>query len=393
MNIVLVDFSDSRDHLLPLTYMRPVGDIRVGIGTIAEKWNWRTGGTVSFLTARYLSQKFPSVLTGDDHFIDGSVLPDEVLAKAVLHLGKEEALVDSAGLVAVRGSSPDPSSWKTLKQSVCADVVRLDRIWKIFQLNSSEIIRDFSLITSGRASASLNDSHTVVYNPGQVFAEEGVTIRAAVINAETGPVYLGRNTEVQEGAVIRGPFALGEGSVVAMGARIRGNTTAGPGCKIGGELNQVVFFGNSNKGHDGYLGNALVAEYCNLGAGTTASNLKNSFGEARLWSYPTRQFEKVGSPFCGLVLADASRTAIGTLINSATSAGVGVNLHGPGFPRTFIPSFAAGGAAGFQTHPVEQVIASVEAQLAMRGKAFPETDKNILRAVYSQTAEFRTWAS
>lgn len=391
MNLVLADFPDIREHLLPLTYMRPVGAIRVGIGTIADKWSWRTGTQVSFLPPDYLLQKFPAVLTADNRFIDGSVLPDDALIAAIRNLGPDEALVDSNGLVAVRSDSADHASWLRLKQIRCADVMRVDRLWKIHQLNGAEIIRDFELLTRNRKSCSIEDPHTVIYNPSQVFAEEGVKVRAAVINADTGPVYLGRNSEIQEGSVIRGPFALGEGSVVAMGTRVRCNTTAGPFCKIGGELNQVVFFANSNKGHDGYLGNAVVAEYCNLGAGTTASNLKNNFGEARMWSYRSHGFEPVGSPFCGLVLADCSRTAIGTMLNSATSAGVGVNLYGAGFPRTFIPSFAAGGVAGFSSQSVEKVIASVEAQLTLRGLPYPEADKNILRDVYRQTAEFRTW--
>ena len=391
MNLVLADFSYSRDHLLPLTYMRPVAAIRVGIGSIADKWSWRTGTQVSFLTSDHLKQKFPAVLTADNHFIDGSILPDDSLIKAIRQLGPDEALVDAHGIVAARSGSADRAVWHQLKQIRCADVVRVDRLWKIHQLNGGEIIRDFELLTRDQKSCAIEDPHTIIYNPSMVFAEEGVKIRAAVINADTGPVYLGPNSEIQEGSVIRGPFALGEGSVVAMGTRIRGNVTIGPFCKIGGEINQSVFFGNSNKGHDGYLGNAVVAEYCNLGAGTTASNLKNNFSEARLWSYPAKKFEPVGSLFCGPVLADCSRTAIGTLLNTATSAGVGVNLHGAGFPRTFIPSFASGGAAGFITQPVEDVIDSVAAQLALRGSSFQEADKNILRDVYSQTAEFRTW--
>lgn len=391
MNIVCFDSTDTYSRLLPLTYTRPVADIRVGICSIADKWRASTGLPVSFLTQEHLRIKYPSELSGDDVFIDGSVIPDAGLVREISNLPKGKVLTDASGVVACRSDDPDPKSWRGLPTGDVPSVRRIDRLWKIFQFNGEEIKADFARLTQGRTSAPLEDPHTRVYAGERIFLEAGATVRAATINASTGPVYLAAGSEVQEGAIIRGPFALGEASVLAMGAMVRGDTSIGPYSKAGGELNNVLMLGWSNKGHEGYLGNAVIGEYCNLGAGTFASNLRNDFSAARLWSYALQRFEDTGTPFCGPVMGDGCRTAIGTLLNTATSIGPGANLIGNGFPRAFIPGFVSGGAQAFKTRTADEVIRSISAQLALKGLVLPEVDKNIWREVFRLTAEFRTW--
>ena len=389
MNIVLFDPPEIRLDLQPLTCTRPVATLRCGILTIAEKWERLTGANVSFLTAPVLTEKFPSVTGPDTVFIDGSLLPDASLVNSITALPPEHALGINGTIAAIRTTSGKQGQWNCAKTTELNHTERITTLWDVFQKNGAQIRADFTLLTAGRTSAPLSDPHTRTYHPENIFLEPGARVLASVINATGGPVYLGRNSIIQEGSVIRGPFALGDEAQLAMGTVIRGDTTIGPGCRAGGEINNAVMISHSNKSHYGYLGNAVIGSWCNLGAGTTASNLANSFGEARLWNYRSSSFIPTGSPFCGLIMGDYSTTAVGTMFNTASSVGPGSKIFGAGFARTYLPPFTRGGSAGLSTMEVEEVITFAERMMARRGMEMPEPDKNILRALHAQFTDLR----
>ena len=269
--------------------------------------------------------------------------------------------------------------------------VLLQKTWQIFQFNGSEIRKDFTLLTKGRTSQPVNDPHTIVYGADQIFIEEGAKIKAAVLNAEGGPIYIGKNTEIQEGSLIRGPFALCEGSTINMGAKLRGDTTVGPFSKVGGEISNSVIFGYSNKGHEGFLGNSVIGEWCNLGADTNTSNLKNNYASVKLWDYTRGGFANTGLQFCGLMMGDHSKCGINTMFNTGTVVGVGANIFGDGFPRNFIPSFSWGGAAGFSTFTMVKFEETAKAVFGRRGLEWTPAEKEILDKVFELTKSYRIW--
>jgi UDP-N-acetylglucosamine diphosphorylase/glucosamine-1-phosphate N-acetyltransferase len=267
----------------------------------------------------------------------------------------------------------------------------LQKTWNNFQFNGSEIKKDFELITAGRKSAEINDPYTRVYSSENIFIEEGANIKAAILNAENGPIYIGKNTEIQEGAIIRGPFALCEGSTINMGAKLRGDTTVGPHSKVGGEVSNAVIFGYSNKGHEGFLGNSVIGEWCNLGADTNTSNLKNNYAPVKLWDYTKGGFANTGLQFCGLMMGDHSKCGINTMFNTGTVVGVGSNIFGDGYPRNFIPSFAWGGAAGFSTFQFPKFEEVAIAVMGRRKIAWTPEDKEILSRIFETSASYRIW--
>lgn len=389
MNIILFDAPVIRLNLLPLTFTRPVAALRCGILTIAEKWEKNTGAAVSFRTEPYLAEKFPAKSEADNVFIDGALLPDAALILAIEALNVGQALMQDGELLAIRTSATDPGDWSAAQPVVYSGAGRITHLWDLFRKNGEQIRADFNLLTAGRTSMPMSDPHTRMYHPENIFIEEGAVVMASVLNATDGPIYIGRDSIISEGSLVRGPFAIGERSQLAMGTIIRGDTTVGPGCKAGGEIGNTVFLEHSNKAHDGYLGNAVIGAWCNLGAGTTASNLTNSFGEARLWNYAISRFERTGSPFCGLVMGDYTTTAIGTLFNTATSVGTGSRIFGAGFPRTFIPPFSRGGSAGLEVLEPDVIIQFAERMMARRGVVMSETDKNILHTVHARLPELR----
>jgi UDP-N-acetylglucosamine diphosphorylase/glucosamine-1-phosphate N-acetyltransferase len=389
MNIVLFDEPSIRTQLLPFTFTRPVASIRVGIVTIAEKWQHYLG-KVSFLTEAYLSEKFPATPASDNLLINGALCPDEDAVKAIQQLPINTALVKQGKVLAVHSSTLE---WSKASATVeyADEVVMIDQVWKIFQHNAQQIRTDFQRITAGRKSAAITDKHTRTYNEDQIFLEEGVTLRAALLNAEDGPIYLGKNSVVQEGALIKGPFALCEGSQVNMGGKIRGDTTIGPFSKVGGEIGNSVIFGYSNKAHDGFLGNSVLGEWCNLGADTNTSNLKNNYENVKIWNYAKGGFHDTGLQFCGLMMGDHSKCGINTMFNTGTVVGVSANIFGDGFPRTFIPSFAWGGASGFTTFQLNKAFETASKVMARRNKQLDDMEKNILKHVFEQSAQNRIW--
>jgi UDP-N-acetylglucosamine diphosphorylase/glucosamine-1-phosphate N-acetyltransferase len=391
MNFILFDDPEIRINLLPFTFTRPVAAVRVGILTLAEKWELVVGQPMSYSSQDYLSGKFPLKLAQDNVWINGGVCPDEVLVKLILDLKSGEGIVQGSRILAVRSSEDEFPEVISGKVTVYNDAVLVDQVWKIFQLNGTEIRKDFQLITKGRKSADIADKYTRVYGESNVFVEEGAVTRAAVLNAENGPIYIGKNAVVHEGALIRGPFALCEGGHVNMGAKVRGDVTVGPFSKVGGEVSASVIFANSNKAHDGFLGCSVIGEWCNIGADTNTSNLKNNYDGVKVWHYGKQGFVDSGLLFCGLMLGDHSKCAINTMFNTGTVVGVYANVFGEGFPRTVIPSFSWGGASGFATYQLEKAFETADKVMGRRNISFSEEDRKILNAVFELTSKERVW--
>lgn len=390
-NIILFDDATA-DHLLPLTYTRPSGMLRAGILTIAEKWEHRLGQPVSWLTREYLSVKYPLHVTADNLLINGTLVPDDTSFEAITRLPAGAALYAQGVLLALRTDSRDVASAITdghfRETSLSHPVTMVTRPWHLFQFNHQFVADDFDLLTRGRHSAPLSDTNRVL-NPSQVFAEPGAVAECAILNATTGPIYLAAGSEVMEGCMVRGPFSLGEHSTLKLGAKIYGATTIGPHCKVGGEVSNSILQGFSNKAHDGFLGNSVLGEWCNLGADTNNSNLKNNYAEVKLWSYPEGRFANTGLQFCGLIMGDHSKCGINTMFNTGTVVGVSANIFGDGFPRNFIPSFSWGGAQGFITYTVPKAFETIEKVMSRRGLPFSTTEQDMLRHVYDISAKYR----
>ncbi|MEQ9165841.1 MAG: GlmU family protein [Fulvivirga sp.] len=391
MNIILFDEPSIRTSLLPLTYTRPVAACRVGIMTIAEKWQRHLGGTVSYLTEDYLTKKFALNKTEDNYYINGALCPDEKLIAAVQKLNAGEGIELNGQLLIARAKDLEASKGNLKLTTFPNEVTLIDQPWKIFKQNAAQIKSDFKVITKGRTSASITDLHTIVYGKENIFIEEGASIKAAILNAESGPIYIGKNAQVHEGAIIKGSFALCEGSHIQMGAKIKGDTTIGPYSKAGGEISNSVIFGYSNKGHDGFIGNTVLGEWCNLGADTNTSNLKNNYDQVKLWSYEKQGFVNTGEQFCGLIMGDHSKSGINTMFNTGTVVGVSANVFGAGFPRNFIPSFSWGGVSGLTTFNIKKADEVAARVLERRNLKYDEIEAGILRHVYEITSPYRIW--
>ncbi len=381
MDIALFDSPEIRIQLLPFTYTRPVAEIRVGILTITEKWQKR-GFSCGFVTQDYLQTKFPS--NSAELKVNGALCPNDDLVSAIKVLSSGEELVSNGISLAKHGDGGSQVEFE-------GDFTLIQHTWEIFSKNRNQIIADYDLITAGRNSQEITDPHTIVYGKENLFVEEGAKIRAAIINAENGPVYIGKNAQVHEGSIISGAFALCEGSHVNMGAKIKGDTTVGPHSKVGGEIGNSVIFGYSNKGHEGYMGNSVIGEWCNLGADTNTSNLKNNYAMVKLWDYASGRFANTGLQFCGLMMGDHSKCGINTMFNTGTVVGVGANIFGAGYPRNFIPSFSWGGATGFVTFQLRKFAEVAEAVMHRRHKEYDKTEQDIIQQVFDASAAYRIW--
>ncbi|HYG20642.1 MAG TPA: GlmU family protein [Ohtaekwangia sp.] len=391
MNVILFDDPVIRQDLLPFTFTRPVAGIRVGIMTLAEKWEHWLGFRPSYKTEDYLQPKFPARSTSDNFLINGAICPDQALVEAIKALPGGYFLVKNDLLIAVRQPEGAMDTFNTIAYP--GELTVIDKTWKIFTENDAQLRVDFTRITAGKTSRQIDDKHTVVYGTygENIFVEEGVYVRAAILNAENGPIYLGKNSIVQEGAIIRGPFAMGEGSHINMGAKIRGNVSIGPYSKVGGEVSTSVIFGYSNKAHDGFLGCSVLGEWCNLGADTNTSNLKNNYDSVKLWSHRQEEFIDTGLQFCGLMMGDHSKCGINTMFNTGTVVDVSANLFGSGFPRNYIPSFTWGGPAGYATYLLEKALVTSERCMARRNVTPDRHDEDILAHVYQMTMRDRAW--
>lgn len=390
-NIIIFDAADVRDNLLPITYTRPVSHIRIGIDTIFEKWqSFFPGEEISPLTVAYLQKKFPATIAGDNFFVAGHIIPTKELAVDVLALIPGEALMAGDSLIAFRGSLADFEQRRFATSTPYHGSVRsVHWLYDIFLMNGEVMADDFRRITAGRTSQPLSSTNLVIGNPTdidgspRIFIEEGATVEGVTLNVNAGPIYIGRDATIMEGSCIRAPFAACSHSQVNMCTKIYGATTLGPYCKVGGELNNVVMLGYSNKAHDGFLGNAVIGEWCNLGGGTTASNLKNDYSEIKLWNYPAHRFLRTGLQFCGLIMGDHSKAGINCMFNTATVIGVGVNIHGAGFPRNFVASFLEGSTSGYVDVALPRFFTIAERVMVRRGIALTETDKEIFTAIYN----------
>jgi len=380
MDIKLFDSPQLRENLKPFTYTRPIAEIRVGILKISEKWQNR-GFNVSFDTETYLQQKFGTPNKGIA--INGAVCPTDELAEAIKSLQPGQSLYANELLIA--------GNMDGEKVEFTGGFRMINHPWEIFQYNREQLELDFTLITKDRVSAEISDPHTVVYGKENLFIEEGADIKAAVINAEAGPVYIGNNTTINPGVLINGAFALCENSTLNMGTKLRGDATVGPHCKVGGEVSNSVIFGFSNKGHEGFLGNSVIGEWCNIGADSNTSNLKNNYAEVRLWDYGSGRFAKTGLQFCGLMMADHAKCGINTMFNTGTVVGVGANVFGAGYPRNFIPSFSWGGAAGMSTFNLKKFAEVADAVMSRRHKAYDDTEERIIENIFEQSAQYRIW--
>lgn len=394
LHTILFDDPVIRTQLLPFTYTRPVAAIRCGIERIYEKWNDWLQTAVSFQTASHLSTKFPMTASDNNLFINGGLCPDEKLVAAIQDLALHTVLLSENGEILAARSSADwhPSNefgqMNTVTYAGAFTLIR--NVWDIFACNGAQIKADFERITAGKQSEPITDPFTHCYNPDQIFIESGAVIKAAVINAENGPVYIGRNALIQEGSLIQGPFAIGESAVLAQGAKIRPNTSIGPFCKVGGEVSNCVIFGYSNKGHDGYLGNSVLGEWCNLGANTNNSNLKNDHSNVKLHSYVSGSLADTGLTFCGLMMGDYSKAGISTMFNTGTVVGVSVNVFGSGFQAKHTPSFSWGGhAEGISEYRFEKALAVAKDTANRRGIDLKEEDEHILQSVFEQTRNQR----
>lgn len=391
MNYILFD-GDVRTALLPFTYTRPVADIRIGILTIREKWEKYLGLTTTTVTEEYLEEKYPMVEMEKNVLLNASFLPTKPLVEMVKNLQANQAIFKGEDVIAFyttdNQDEVDFSSYDQIEFE--DDIIQVKNTWDIFSLNDKAIRADFELITEGRKSQPIPETVNCV-NRNDIFVEKGVKLTFATLNASTGPIYIGENAEIMEGVVVRGALAMCEHSVLKLGAKIYGATTLGPYSKVGGEVNNSVLFGYSNKGHDGFLGNSVLGEWCNIGADSNNSNLKNNYAEVKLWNYETGRFAKTGLQFCGLMMGDHSKCGINTMFNTGTVVGVSANIFGSGFPRNFVPSFSWGGASGFTEYKTNKVFEVADVVMKRRGIEFDEREKQILEHVFEETKQYRNY--
>lgn len=376
MKIVL---DDAGLHLrfAPLTLSRPVGDLRMGIMTNTERWKLLLPDSeIYYQTEPYLQQKFAST-SNPDWIINGAIIPTKELIETIKLINSDEILMYQSTWICKK-------STEAKKQvSYTKNLVVLEQLWDLFQQNGTVLEADFELLSEKRKSESISSSNTILGDANQIFIEYGAIVEAAIINCKNGPVYIGKDAEIMEGAIIRGPFALCEHAGVKMGAKIYGPTTIGPHCKVGGEISNVIFQSYSNKGHDGFLGNSVIGEWCNLGADSNSSNLKNNYSKIIAYSYEAADFVATGLQFMGLIMGDHSKSGINTMFNTATIVGMSCNIYGADFPKKFIPSFSWGSAQGFERFQLEKAIEAAKAMMDRRKVSFTDGDRAIFEHIFA----------
>lgn len=390
MNFILFD-NFRRSNLFPLTYLRPVADIRIGIMTIREKWGRHLGQPTSTLTENYLRKKYPIIREEDNIMINGSVCPNEDLVGEILSLKTGEVLFQGDAIIAMRLHTieldrlDEENVDKVNMVESKSHFLKIHHTWDIFTMNGQALDNDFSLLTSQRKSEPVSKSNHVIGD--RVFLEKGSKVECCVLNSDMGPIYIGKNAEIMEGSLIRGPFSLGDNSTVKMGAKIYGPTTIGPFCKVGGEINNSVFFGYSNKAHDGFMGQSVIGEWCNIGADTNTSNLKNTYENIKLWNYADQAFVETGLQFCGLIMGDHSKCGINTMFNTGTVVGINANIFGAGYQRNFVPSFVWGGIGGYKAYLIDRAVSVAKKVYERRHLEFNQIEEDILRDIYNLTKD------
>ncbi len=394
MNYILFDTNRNFKNLLPISFTRPVSEIRIGILTIKEKWEKYLKKQTSYYTKQYLRNKYPLQTYKKNIMINSAVLPDEDLAEAVSRLEHNTFLHKDKKIIAVYLSDEQVNNFEKINflelkdQSYNKELHDIEYLWDIFSLNGKEIEKDYKLLTENRQSQIISSTNQI-FNEKNIFIEPGAEVECSVLNAQNGYIYIGKEAKIMENSVIRGSFALCKKSQLKIGTKIYGPTTIGPYSKAGGEINNSVFIGYSNKGHDGFLGNSVIGQWCNLGAGTNNSNLKNNYANVKLWNYRHEKFIQTGLQFCGLIMADHSKCGINTMFNTGTVIGVNSNIYGTNFPRNFVPSFSWGGAQGFKQYEFEKAITTAEKVEKRRNLQLSENDKKILKHVFKITKKYR----
>lgn len=394
MNLIFFDSPAQHINLQPLTFTRPIAELRLGMLKIAEKWKYRFAEhfgsqdiKISFLTEHYLSAKFPLQQDSDNFYINGGLLPDKEIARQTFQLFNNEVISNEKHLLVTR-TNKCFNSYEALiegipvMQQMNEHVTVISQLWHIFEHNRNQIIADFEIVTKGRKSQAITDPHTKVYGKDNIFLEEGVSIKSAILDAENAPIYLGKNSVVEIGSMVRGAFALCEGAALNFGAKMRGDTTIGVYSKFGGEVSNVVVQGYSNKAHDGYLGNSVIGEWCNLGADTNSSNLKNNYKPVDIWNYQNNDYIQTGKVFCGTFMGDFVRCGINTMLNTGTVIGVGANVFGTGFPPKFVKDFAWGGIGDFIKTDLAKFLETASEIKIRKGGVLSEEDKQILKYIY-----------
>lgn len=389
MNIILFDAKEWA-NLRPLTLTKPLAELRMGILTFGERWAkiWRDS-TQSYLTKDYLAEKYSANFESTNLFLNPSFFPNHELIQAVKKLQLGQSLWLKGNLVAFLGTEEDFKLEKfpdENREELSSEIIHIQNLWDLFTYNDHAIRFDFECLTQGRKSAPISATNGV-RGVENIFLEEGAIVEYAVLNATTGPIYIGKDSEIMEGSLIRGSLALCEGAKLNMGAKIYSGTTIGPYCKVGGEVNNSILMGYSNKGHDGFLGNSVLGEWCNLGADTNNSNLKNNYSEIHLWNYESNNFINTGLQFCGLMMGDFSKSAINTQFNTGTVVGVSANVFTADFPPKFIPSFSWGGGKNSAIFDLEKAYEAADRMMQRRKKELTNAEKNILSYLFKEQLE------
>lgn len=397
MNLILFDGHKKRENLLPLTFTKPVADIRVGILTIREKWEKLLNQKSFSLTEDYLSEKFPaSKGSSPALYINGAILPDEKLVAAVQRLGALQTLTANGTEIAFKTEKHhlNYENFEAIAKGFARveykeHFLSIHHPWDIFLLNADALKADFDLLTKGRKSQKLSDTNRLIGSAENLFIEEGAKVEASILNTNMGVIYIGKDAEIMENCAVRGPLALCEHAILKMSAKVYGATTLGPFCKAGGELNNAIFFAHSNKAHDGFLGNSVIGEWCNLGADTNNSNLKNNYAPVDVFNYRESKPIETGLTFCGLIMGDHSKTGINTMFNTGTVVGVSANIFGGDFPPKFIPSFSWGGTRWLRTYSFDKSVEAAQRMMERRNVKLENADIKILKTVFDWEAKYR----
>lgn len=390
MNIILFD-GIYHKNLLPLTYTRPVAELRIGLFTIKEKWELYIENPIQIKTQEYLSKKFGSPTMENSIGINASVLPSDDLMSSLLELKNRQILTSKGKIIAI---NPLPLDSSNLEQELSeykmvetkAEFMQIENVWDLFRLNDQAIRSDIELIKNDRTFVGPSQTNQLIGD--DIYIEEGAKVECAILNTTTGPIYIAKGAEVMEGSILRGPIAVCENGVIKMGAKIYGATTIGPYSKVGGEVNNCMIQGYSNKGHDGFLGNSVLGEWCNLGADTNNSNLKNNYQSVDLYNYPEGKYVDTELQFCGLIMGDHSKSAINTMFNTGTVVGVSANIYGADFPSKFIPSYSWGGRKPLE-YKFEKAMDTAKRVMERRNISLTEEDLEILEFVYNESQKFR----
>ncbi len=381
-------FSDAQywEDFLPLTFTRPIAEMRCGILTFSERWKkLLTIDEVSYLTEDFLQEKFQKPEKRESLFLVPNFLPTPDVLQQIKNLRKGEALVYQDELLAAKVNMENFKLSQIEKMTdITEELLFFKQPTDLFSYNHKAIDFDFELLTKGRTSQPLSSTNGFLGNPEDLFIEEGAQIEFSTLNTKTGKIYIGKNAEIMEGCHLRGPIALCEDSKFNLGAKIYGATTVGPHSKVGGEVNNVVIFGYSNKGHDGFIGNSVIGEWCNLGADTNSSNLKNNYATVKLWNYKSKKFTDTGLQFAGVIMGDHAKTAINTQLNTGTVVGLAANIFKSGFPPNLVENFSWGGMKGDEKFKLEKAIEVAEKAMIRRKIILSEADKKILEYICNQ---------